>query len=640
VLSASIFYITTSFAETASYTRGSTISSSFTETASYAVASTLASVALISEQALTASLLEMSSSIVADINMPMPSWRAGQLLWDSASHTFGIHGEIPGTTLQIGQEMWLRVHAHENIPNGAPVYITPGELNMMVPHVELAIADGGGIKYNAIGISTHYIPSGSDGIITTFGKIHELDLSAFNVSDKLYLSNTQSGSYTNVLPHDPYEKVPVGYVINNTSGSSILLVDISAHEAPSYPFVGITTLPSLTNNGGGNFTVSEGNVNLCTNADGTGTIRNYRIPSASFTLNTSSLLDIQHIIAVYNSGSPVYQLVTNRANVDSIQSTFVYSLNPGAGGSISQIDYDLPGHLLANKLLTRIGYTRGIERAAGVTLSESASMGIAITEGTAWIGAKSISLPAVNSSGSRFILLAHSASVWSGSLITGSYNTIVDNGTNIVALSNNKYVVNYVYRGIGSLSSSVVILSPEYANLANAQASQPPTTPPEFLETAFMVGRMIYQQGVNTATQVDSAFAQLFVPSGITSHNDLYTLQGGSTGEYYHFSSASYANTLLAVNNGKRNIYTATANYNALVTDFTIIVSGSSAVTITLPAVSASHGKVITIKNRNTTPLYITTADNVLIDGDGPITSSFINTSIQLQCSGSEWFVL
>jgi len=72
--------------------------------------------------------------------------------------------------------------------------------------------------------------------------------------------------------------------------------------------------------------------------------------------------------------------------------------------------------------------------------------------------------------------------------------------------------------------------------------------------------------------------------------------------------------------------------------DHTIIVSGSSPVTILLP--SPINGIIYFIKNRNNYPIYIVPSGTDTIDGGNSLTSSFKNTSIQLQCSGSEWFIL
>jgi len=614
--------------------------------ASYAATATIASVALISENSLTSSFFDGNGIVRGGLQFDTASAvgvsQEGYVFWDNDNHTLAIKPDFVASTLQVGQEQWLRVLAGENIGNGQAVYLS-GSITHD-GHLEtvafLALADATATKSGVVGIATNAISSGSHGIITTNGVVNDIDTSGLAEGGPAWLSSTSSGSLASFPPIDPFAKVLCGYCIKSDATNGKLYVSVVGLPHSNYPFVGVTSLPTITAVGSSSFTIGVGKANLCTTADGTGAVKNYTIPSASFTLNTSSLLDVQHIVVTYNSGTPIYQLVTDRSSVDSVQTTMVYSLTPAAGGQISQVDYDTPGHLLANKLLTRLGYTRGIERATGFALAESASKGITISAGTAWMGAKNLSLPAVNSSGSRFVLLAHSASAWSSSLVTGSYNTIVDNGTNIVALSNNKYVVNYVYRGIGSLTSSIVMLSPEYASLTTAQSSQPPTPPSEFLEIAFLVGRMIYQQGTNTAIQVDSAFAQNFTPSGISNHNDLTGLQGGLAGEYYHLTSASYAATLAVVSNGARSIHTTATNYNALISDYTIVASGSSAITVTLPAVSASHGKIFIIKNRNTNPVFIAAADSALIDGDGPITSSFKNSSIQLQCSGSEWFIL
>jgi hypothetical protein len=471
-----------------------------------------------------------------------PPYKAAEMWWDDSTKTYAMYSDVPNLPLEIGQETWIRAYAGEYIPNGSSVYSTGSIGN--VPIVKLALADGvnNSQKSAVIGLAPQAINSGSIGVITTLGLIYNLDTSMFVPGQQVYLSNTTSGSIVPFPLPDPAQTVGVGYVVAANSGSGIVQVYVSNLGQRPYPFVGMTNVPSITFLNSSSFIVGTGSVNLCTTSDGTGFVRNYPLQSSSFNFDTSSFLNAGYIVVTYNSGSPIYQLTYDRTVVDSIQTTYVYTITNGASNTPSYVSYDNPGILLANKLLTQVGWTQGIQRGNGLNLSESGSKYISITSGSVWMGASQIILPAVNSSTSRTILVAHSASVWSGSLITQMTSTQCDDGTNIVALGSgtNHYVVNYIYRGVGNNNATIVMYSPDYGSLLAAQQSQPPTPPQHLIDIAILVGRAIYHKGDATATQVDSAFVQNFSPSGITYHNDLSGLQGGQSGEYYHLTSASY----------------------------------------------------------------------------------------------------
>lgn len=517
VISASVFYMTASYALTASNTTIIT-SASYTD---YAGMASLASA------------VQLSQSYISSVTgSTQPAFQPATIWWDDNAKTYAIYSDHSGVSLQIGQENWLRAYAGEYIPNGSAVYVYSA--TGALPIVKLAQADAGGVKYKVIGVATETISSGSIGVVTSQGQVHDLNTLAYPAGSGLFLSSTQSGSWQIAPPSDPYEKVVLGYVLESNASSGVVQVDIVGIPQQNYSFVGLTLIPPITSSGGGNFTVGEARCNLCITSDGSGYVKNYLVPSASFTVNTSSVLDAQRVVVTYNSGSPIYQLVTNKTTVDNIQTVLAYTLTPGAGGSISQVNYDKPGLLLANKILKRVSTVNGIERASGVNLSESGSKGIVISSGVAWNEVNELLLPAVNSSGSRFVLIAHSASVWSASLITSFDNTRYDDGTNLQTLDNNKWVVNYVYRGVGSLNTSIVLLSTQYATLIDAQNSTAPAVPTEFPDITFLVGRAIYQQGASTATEIDSAYTNNFnsYPSFI-----------GSNGYYPKWSSNTLSET-------------------------------------------------------------------------------------------------
>ena len=485
----------------------------------------------------------LSQSYISSVTgSTQPPYQPATIWWDDVAKTYAIYSDNSEVSLQIGQEQWLRSYAGENITNGAAVYISSSNGNL--PIVKLAFSDGliNSIASQAIGLATQYIASGSIGIITTVGQVHNLDTSAYVPGQLIYLSNIKSGSFIANPPEDPHQLVAIGYVVSANSGSGVVQVNISNFGSRNFPFIGMTVVPSISI-ANGTASIGTGSVNLCTTSDGNGYVKNYQLATASFIIS-SDFLNTQYIIASYNGGKPIYQLVSDKSYVDNIQTANVYIIEPDITGNISYTGYDNPGTLLANKLLTRIEWTRQIERDSGLLLNVSNSFYSTITSGNIWNGVNKIELSAVNSAIDRTILIAHSASVWSGSLITQLTNTQYDNGINVVSLGGggNHWTVNYIYRGIGETQSiTYVMYGDDYILLTDAQSSQPPTPPSELLSSAILIGRVIYKKSVATPVKIDSAFVNTFVTSGITNHNELNNIQGGTTNEYYHFTSESYA---------------------------------------------------------------------------------------------------
>jgi hypothetical protein len=462
----------------------------------------------------------------------------GYIYWDNESHTLAIKPNITASTLQVGQETWIQYVAGEDITNGDAIYIATVSDADGHPVCKKAIADGSRTKYSVVAIATNDALSGSHNYATVQGIVNDLDMSSYPPGSPIYLSEIIPGGFRLDPPSDPYERILLGYCANQNGSVGRLLVNIVGIPDIFKPFVGLVNVPPITNLGAGNFTVGTSSVNLCTTSDGTGPIRTYPIPSASFYL-TSSFLDAHYVYVTYNSGSPIYSISTNKDIVDDIQTTLVYTVTMGAGSSLSYVSWDQSGELLANKQNRRVIALRGIERESGLNLGESGSRYVTVSDGYIWQGIHRIYLSPVTSSVNRLVLAAHSASVWSGSLVTQYVNDVYDDGNNLVSLTGNRFVTNWVYRGIGNLNTTVIQLSNVYSKLADAVADGPPTPPPELKDIAILTGRAIFQQNGVNASLIESAFGETF-GGGITTHNYLLGLQGGTDNEYYHLTFAEY----------------------------------------------------------------------------------------------------
>jgi hypothetical protein len=140
-----------------------------------------------------------------------PSHTEGFLYWNPTDRCVDVMTGLNDSTLQVGLELWARVRNNTGveIPNGKAVYIT-GRIGNR-PTVALARADNEATAL-VLGITTEPIPHNSDGLVTRFGLVRGVDLSAYSSDDTLYLSETSAGDFTNVSPVRPNWVVKIGMV--------------------------------------------------------------------------------------------------------------------------------------------------------------------------------------------------------------------------------------------------------------------------------------------------------------------------------------------------------------------------------------------------------------------------------------------
>lgn len=159
--------------------------------------------------------LEVSGISVLSFNTnpAVPQYQAGNVFWDELEHTLSIHTGVDSATLQVGQELYVRSRNSSGslIGDGVPVKLTGSTGNRPT----VAPASQGDI---VIGMTTHVFPNNTDGLITTFGLVRQLDTSAFADGDTLYLTEVpgvMSSSGT----------TRVGYVIRAHNTQGMILLD-------------------------------------------------------------------------------------------------------------------------------------------------------------------------------------------------------------------------------------------------------------------------------------------------------------------------------------------------------------------------------------------------------------------------------
>ena len=247
----------------------------------------------------------------------------------------------------------------------------------------------------------------------------------------------------------------------------------------------------------------------------------------------------------YNAGTP--QVTVRTGNNFNRLTDFMVGVVCNEGGSlhIHQTEHRVGDH--AGQMIRAMREIMPLardEETGGLILSESGDTNryVAVTSGAMWSGLSRFVVAALNTSGlDRFSTYQHVAGVFT---VTASVqvwpNTQYDNGTALVTMTANKYASLWYYlTDTGELL--MVYGTAEYNTSTQAQDEGPPATLPLRVQyTARLVGRIVFQKSATTAALVQSAFEASFAASLASTHGNLAGLQGGTTGEYYHLTSADH----------------------------------------------------------------------------------------------------
>lgn len=280
--------------------------------------------------------------------------------------------------------------------------------------------------------------------------------------------------------------------------------------------------------------ITNGQVNVYKDSNFGGDLRTYNIPSSSFSLIDDAT---NYIIAKYNSGNPIYSLTTNVDLINESDVVPVYTI-VRSGSNTDYISWDTIGRGMLNRLHQRTVKVNRFIRESGLMISEAAVRRIQISTGVVWYGVNKITSNAVDSATD---LIRHFYNNGLGGWSTMDMSTYVndqyDNGSGLQTLGNNKFVVNWVFKSLGDDDISIV-LSDQYNTLAEAGVAKLPGDLPMYMTSlSIFVGRIIAQQGVAFASQIDSAFTVQLGFAAVTMHNNLAGLQGGTPSQFYHLTS-------------------------------------------------------------------------------------------------------
>jgi len=301
-------------------------------------------------------------------------------------------------------------------------------------------------------------------------------------------------------------------------------------------FAGPTyTADCCVDNGDGTVTVKARSVNLRDNPNHLGPAISYALAEKTFDPPQAN----SYIVASYNSGSPEFQNITNVELITESDVCPVVTVYREVN-HLHILDWDGIASGLPNRLHQRFVKTmRFVNENGGLRLSVTASLEYLISSGRTWHGAVRMMLEAFASSTDEGRLYYITAGIWTN-VSASTYNNTQYNDTTLglVTLSNNnRWTVNWVYRGVEMDKHAIIVLSNnEYDTAAEANDSFEPVLPDIVTKQYILVGRIIVKKGTNTPI-VQSAFVQRFAPGAASDHENLAGLLGGLPGNHYHFAN-------------------------------------------------------------------------------------------------------
>lgn len=162
-----------------------------------------------------------------------PAHNHGRVWFDSDDDSLSYQPASSNATMNIGKELWVtsKNSTGSTINNGTPVYINGAVGASGKPTI--AKADASLInKSYLLGVVTEDITNGSMGQVTVVGLVRNLDTSAYNEGDTLYVSAVTPGTFTTTKPSAPNYSIPIARVINSHANNGTIIV------LPSTPMLG------------------------------------------------------------------------------------------------------------------------------------------------------------------------------------------------------------------------------------------------------------------------------------------------------------------------------------------------------------------------------------------------------------------
>ena len=314
---------------------------------------------------------------------------------------------------------------------------------------------------------------------------------------------------------------------------------------------GIMSGCDLTDNGNGTIDIATGTGMLRAPGDnGHGTLYSAEIPAVA----GLSLVDGQtnYVYISYNDGvTLLWATTTSTLEVNLIDKIPVYIV-VRSGNSIGYLDIRNQNVNHIAKAQSKEFYTNPFARKnGGAIISDAGTLHLACTAGAFYFQLDEYALPALNTTGvDTFKYYSHIAGNWVETDASVIDTINYDNGTDLVALGNNKYGVHWVYGILGNNPKHAVVYgTQEYANIAEAQSSSAPSVlPPSIQGLGVLLGKVLVEKAATELSDVETVFETSFTSTLATNHENLAGLLGGAIGDHVHLTTDEHTDVVSIVN--------------------------------------------------------------------------------------------
>lgn len=152
----------------------------------------------------------------------------GEMAWSTQDGTVDV-GLPNGVTMQLGQEMYFlaRNNTGTTIPNGTVVQFAGALGNSGRLLMQPALAAVATPAVYVMGVTTQDVPTGTDGYVTAFGMVRQIDTRGgaenWQDGDILYLSGSVAGGMTKTRPLAPIPAILIAAVTNAATNGNIFV---------------------------------------------------------------------------------------------------------------------------------------------------------------------------------------------------------------------------------------------------------------------------------------------------------------------------------------------------------------------------------------------------------------------------------
>lgn len=500
------------------------------------------------------------NSIQFDISPTSGVHSAGRLHFDEIFGTLGL--DIDGdVVLQLGQETLCYVYngTGSAVTKGQLVYILGAESG--IPSVGLADASDVNKAFVLGVVTTASIATGNYGYVTIRGHVNDLDTSAWTVGTCLFLSATTPGALTATPPSEGNFDVRIGRVMIQDASTGRVYVNIR-------PLSRLTDL--------GDVTVTTPTTDQILRYNGTEWVNGNAVAvnagaGVDFFLDDTTIIPAGTDNAIVVQTLNKYPVSSTAEEVDTItvnNNTVPYGsylYNSAIGGTsidagVWTFDFFAAvsssvgtTELLINTM--RVRPETGTVTITGTGTSRTATA----STGTPFAEAK-IDASATNSNASYLqtpLGLYQITARTSDTEVTITTPTGYTNETT-VAYSVHKKLFQVTTGDINNTATSPLYAGLQLYTITSAQSAYTITAVDKL--ACFVFGKTTRTSNTNIFFSHNGTSRYSFFKTPlVVRHNQLSTLQGGGTDEFYHLTSAQYTIATQAASNSAAGYITTEA---------------------------------------------------------------------------------